>query len=233
MSLKGTKLRMLSNRTGIVVYPDGTPTFEDYRAFRKAILNNEVPVYSPIGFRISSPVPLKTDYVKQKLINRHSACLDSQIDLCNRLAKIIFSPAKELKKLESFESHIYTIGAQVVNGTLEGCEPCDTNFILNKNHHLFTSIDTMFLHLYVKKGTGFSDMTSSGKYIKEELSKKISFNTNKDDLKYFPMNTLFTLSECVRVLPFIKGKSKEVMFTVEEGVDFMGLERIWNNYASI
>lgn len=155
---------------------------------RKAILDGEIPITMPIGFALNSP--RNTSFISA--IDRNHSCQESMIAVASNVSNIILvGDMGEVVDIEEKVGVITTGNAQWRSKGVYRCRP------INPEQHMFTATEPMSVKFFVHKAAGYHSMAENAAVI--------------GDSTYFPLNTVHTLIDYVRVLP-LTGDAIEVRY---------------------
>lgn len=183
-----------------------TPTLdlqEGHAKLRKAILDGEIPITMPIGFALNSP--RNTSFISA--IDRNHCCQESMIAVASNVSNIILSgDIGDIVDIEEQLGDITTGNAKWRSLGRYDCKP------INPDQHMFTATEPMSIKFIVRKAAGYHSMAENAAIIGNDT--------------YFPLNTVHTLIDYVRVLP-LTGGHIEVRYY--NGMTPELFQSIWNN----
>lgn len=183
-----------------------TPTLdlqEGHAKLRKAILDGEIPITMPIGFALNSP--RNTSFISA--IDRNHCCQESMIAVASNVSNIILSgDMGDIVDIEEQLGDITTGNAKWRSLGRYDCKP------INPDQHMFTATEPMSIKFIVRKAAGYHSMAENAAIIGNDT--------------YFPLNTVHTLIDYVRVLP-LTGGHIEVRYY--NGMTPELFQSIWNN----
>lgn len=161
-----------------------TPTMsvrEGHALLRRAILDGDIPVTMPIGFALNSP--RNTSFISA--IDRNHCCQESMIAVASNVSNIILiGEMNGIVDIEEQVGKITTGNAVWRSMGRHDCRP------INPEQHMFTATDPMSIKFFVHKAKGYHSMAENATIIGNDT--------------YFPLNTVHTLIDYVRVLPLTK-----------------------------
>lgn len=168
-----------------------TPTLslhEGHAALRKAILDGEIPITMPIGFALNSP--RNTSFISA--IDRNHCCQESMIAVASNVSNIILSG--EMGGIVDIEEQVGDITTGNAKWRSLGRYDCRP---INPDQHMFTATEPMSIKFFVHKAAGYHSMAENAAIIGNDT--------------FFPLNTVHTLIDYVRVLP-LTGDKIEVRY---------------------
>lgn len=171
--------------------------------FRRVILDGNVPVTMPIGFSISSPEnPAPTTAIERNL-----SCQEATVAIAANVSGIIFVGAEDNLVVSEEQKGVISTNTVVwKNRGRTGCFP------INQDKYLFTASSPVSVRFWVHQNVGFCSMATNAKFI--------------HDSTFFPLHTVHTLIDYVRVLP-LSSDCIEVRYL--DGMTAELFDRIWND----
>lgn len=154
---------------------------EGHRRLRCAILDGEVRVTMPIGFTLNAPRNMHF----LSAIDRNHCCQESVVAIATNIANIIFigNIGSEIS-IEEQEGVITTGNATWISKGKNACRP------ICPDQYMFTATEPMSITFKVNKAAGYHSMADNAETIGSSV--------------FFPLNTVHSLIEYVRVLPLTK-----------------------------
>lgn len=154
-----------------------------YTHFRRAIMDGEVPLTMPIGFRLNTP----TLGNNTNAIERNRGCEESLVAIAANISHIIFTGV--LGDVVCCDEMVGDITTDNASWRCKGQYVCQP---VTPNKHILTAVAPVTLQFKMSKAAGYHSMASNAALIGED--------------KYFPITTVHTLSPYVSVLPMTSGK---------------------------
>lgn len=188
------------NGTSIML-PGVSDIQEAHRLFRTTILDGQVPVRMPIGFTINS----YKHPGAYSILDRNKSCQEATVAIATNISGIIFVGNEDSICVSEEKAGVITTGN--VLWTSKGKASCTP---VNKDRYLLTALDPVAILFHVAENTGFRSMAENSKLIKRG---------------YFPLNTVHSLNDYIRVLPEY---SDHIEVRYFNGMTPELFERIWN-----
>lgn len=170
--------------------------------FRETILDGKVPVTMPIGFSIISPQTLSLTTA----VGRNPSCQEATVAIAANVSGIIFVGAND-NIVQSDEA----TGAITTGSATWKCKGTKNCTPICKDTYLFTGIRPVSIKFFVHQNAGFHPMSENADIIKKST--------------FFPLNTVHTLIDYVRVLP---AYSNGIEVRYYNGMTPELFQRIWN-----
>lgn len=161
-----------------------TPTIglrEGHARLRRVILDGELPITMPVGFALNSP--RNTSFISA--IDRNHCCQESMIAVAANVANIIL--VGDMGNIVDIEEQVGVITTGNARWRSMGRYDCRP---INPDQHMFTATDPMSVKFVVNKATGYRSMAENAAIIGNDT--------------YFPLNTVHTLTDYIRILPTIE-----------------------------
>lgn len=189
--------------SGSKIIAPGRDLRESHRELRQIILDGQLPITMPIGFALNSP--RNTSFISA--IDRNHCCQESMIAVASNVSNIILvGDMNQTVDIEEKEGAITTGNAVWRSRGRYDCKP------INPDQYMFTATDPMSIKFIVHKATGYHSMAENAAIIGNDT--------------YFPLNTVHTLIDYVRVLP-LEGDHIEVRY--HKGMTPELFRRIWED----
>lgn len=159
---------------------------EAYTKFRKAIMDAELPVTMPIGFKIVTDNSMD----RTSAIVRNDAALESMVAVsCNVKDIVMVGTADHGVQSNRFEG----IGTTGNLTFVSNAKP--TVQVIDKTQHIVTAISPLLVRFFVNKAAGYHSMEENAKIIKKGTE------AIRNSQSYFPLNTTHSLESYIKVLP--------------------------------
>lgn len=174
---------------------------EGYRRFRVAILDGQVPVNMPIGFAINAP----RSTTMLSVIDRNKSCQESILAIASNVADLIF--VGDMAEIVDTVEQSGVLTTNTVTWRSKGKYECKP---INPDQYLLTALAPMSIRFRVHKAAGYHTMAENSAIL--------------DSAEWFPLNTVHTLINYIRVLP-LTGDTIRVQY--QNGMTAELFERIW------
>ena len=159
------------------------PLAEGYTRFRRAVVDGEIPLTMPIGFRINTPTLANNT----NAIERNRGCEESLVAIAANVSHIIFTGV--IGTEVCCDEMLGDITTDTANWRCRGQYVCRP---VTPNKHILTAVAPVSLQFRMNKAAGYHSMAENAALIGEA--------------KYFPITTVHTLADYVSVLPLTSDK---------------------------
>ena len=165
--------------TGVVL-SSSMDVIETYTFMHEAIADDHLPVYKPIGFKIST---FYKDSGLLPVTERNPCVLENWVEIAANLQDLVFTSPDSLRPTVSNLQHSLDLTPE---DTMFRCNGKPAK-LLYKDSHILSAIMPINLTLYLSAECGYWDMAHNASYMK--------------DNSFFPMNCRHSIHDYVRICP--------------------------------
>lgn len=235
-NLKDTKMVLDKNNIGRLLYkdvdinikmkPDNLSKYLDiYNSFRKAIYNNYIPVWKPIGFSTithrADGKTIKEDIITERCLSLLENPFVIASNVINLLGYNMGNHIYEELVITLDEADNVDINAFDINGV-------NSDKIVNNKQHICTAISGFQIAIMFIKYQGVLTIDESSKLINELLEPSRQIGISRE---YFPLNQIFSLAPLIDVFPLVIDESVNVKFRVNKDICIDKFINIYNDFA--